>query len=274
MDNKIRTIVIDDEPLARKGLAIRLQSYQDIELVAQCGNGEDGLASISELKPELVFLDIQMPGMTGFEVLSALHESEQDLPIIVFVTAYDQYALKAFEVHALDYLLKPVDDDRLTECVDKIRQQIAQEHQNDNQSKLVDMMSQLTGADSETILKNLADGQPIQVKEYNNYISVKDVGETTRIPVKDVIWVDAAGDYMCVHCEDGQTHILRKTMKQLELELDPKQFVRVHRSVLVNNSAVKKVLTLSSGEYVIQLSNEHEIRVSRSYRDKVRSLFL
>jgi len=274
MENNIRTIVVDDEPLARKGLAIRLQQFADIELIAQCSNGEEGLAAITEQKPDLIFLDIQMPGMTGFEVLSALHESMEQLPVVVFVTAYDQYALKAFEVHALDYLLKPVDDERLQECIEKIRSQIEHEHQTDHQSKLVDMMAQLTGSDTETILKNLADGEPIQVKEYNNYISVKDVGETTRIPVKDVIWVDAAGDYMCVHCEDGQTHILRKTMKQLELELDPKQFVRVHRSVLVNNSAVKKVLTLSSGEYVIQLSNEHEIRVSRSYRDKVRSLFL
>jgi len=274
MENTIKTIIVDDEPLARKGLAIRLQEFEDIEVVTQCSNGQDALVAIKEIQPKLVFLDIQMPGMTGFEVLNQLHQTLEELPIVVFVTAYDQYALKAFEVHALDYLLKPVDDNRLQECLEKIRGHIASENQSDNQTKLVNIMAQLTGADSEMILKSLADGQPLTVKEYNSYISVKDVGETTRIPVKDVIWVDAAGDYMCVHCEDGQTHILRKTMKQLENELDPKQFVRVHRSVLVNNSAVKKVLTLSSGEYVIQLSNEHEIRVSRSYREKVRALFL
>jgi len=274
MEKTIKTIIVDDEPLARKGLAIRLQEFEDIEVVTQCSNGQDALVAIKEIQPKLVFLDIQMPGMTGFEVLNQLHQTLEELPIVVFVTAYDQYALKAFEVHALDYLLKPVDDNRLQECLEKIRGHIASENQSDNQTKLVNIMAQLTGADSEMILKSLADGQPLTVKEYNSYISVKDVGETTRIPVKDVIWVDAAGDYMCVHCEDGQTHILRKTMKQLENELDPKQFVRVHRSVLVNNSAVKKVLTLSSGEYVIQLSNEHEIRVSRSYREKVRALFL
>jgi len=274
MENTIKTIIVDDEPLARKGLSIRLKQFEEIELVAQCSNGEEALSAIRELKPRLVFLDIQMPGMTGFDVLNRLNDEMDELPIIVFVTAYDQYALKAFEVHALDYLLKPVDDERLSECFEKIRGFISSESQSDNQTRLVNMMAQLTGADSETILKNLADGQPLTVKEYSQYISVKDVGETTRIPVKDVIWVDAAGDYMCVHCEDGQTHILRKTMKQLEQELNPKQFVRVHRSVLVNNSAVQKVLTLSSGEYVIQLSNEHEIRVSRSYRDKVRALFL
>ena len=274
MEKTIKTIIVDDEPLARKGLAIRLQEFEDVDVVTQCANGQEALQAIAEVKPKLVFLDIQMPGMTGFQVLQQLQQVTDELPIVVFVTAYDQYALQAFEVHALDYLLKPVDDQRLLECLEKIRGHIASESQSDNQNRLVNIMAQLTGADSESILKSLAEGQPISVKEYSNYISVKDVGETTRIPVKDVIWVDAAGDYMCVHCDDGQTHILRKTMKQLENELDPKQFVRVHRSVLVNNSAVKKVLTLSSGEYVIQLSNEHEIRVSRSYRDKVRALFL
>jgi two-component system LytT family response regulator len=114
----------------------------------------------------------------------------------------------------------------------------------------------------------------VPAKEYSSYIAVKDVGETTRIPVKEVVWVDAAGDDMCVHCSDGETHILRKTMKQLEQELDPSRFIRVHRSVIVNSTEVSKVLTLTSGEYVIQLTNKHEIRVSRSYRDKVRAALL
>jgi two-component system LytT family response regulator len=274
MTNSITTVIVDDEPLARKGLAFRLSEYQDIQVVEQCSNGDEALSAISQLSPKLVFLDIQMPGKTGFDVLEELQHIESDLPIIVFVTAYDQYALKAFEVNALDYLLKPVDDERLEECLNKVRQHIASESQSDNQSKLVDMMSKLTGADTDAILKSLAEGEPLSVNEYNDFIAVKEVGEITRIPVKDITWVDAAGDYMCVHCTDGETYILRKTMKQLEQELDPKQFVRVHRSVLVNNNAVKKVLTLSSGEYVIQLENEHEIRVSRSYRDKVRALFL
>ncbi|MBU2881274.1 response regulator [Psychrosphaera sp. B3R10] len=274
MENLIKTIIVDDEPLARKGLAIRLKEFEEIELLAQCSNGAEAIEVIVELKPKLVFLDIQMPGLTGFDVIHQLQQRNIVMPMIVFVTAYDQFALKAFEVHAIDYLLKPVDDARLLECINKIRSQIDNDMFSHQQNKLIDMMSQLTGTDTETIIKNLADGEEIEVKEYNNYISVKDVGETTRLPVSEVIWVDAAGDYMCVHCTDGETHILRKTMKQLEEELDPKLFVRVHRSVLVNNTSVKKVLTLSSGEYVIQISNGHEIRVSRSYREKVRTLFL
>ncbi len=276
MENRIKTIIVDDEPLARKGLAIRLAEFSDIELIAQCQNGQEAIKVIKAEQPQLVFLDIQMPGMTGFEVLQELQNElpTEQMPLVVFATAYDQYALKAFEVHALDYLLKPVDDERLKECIDKIRTKISTSQNVDHQTKLVNMMSKLTGTDSETILQTLAQGDDLEVKEYNSFIAVKDVGETTRIPVKNVVWIDAAGDYMCVHCADGETHILRKTMKQLENELDPTQFIRVHRSVIVNSVEVAKVLTLSSGEYVIQLTNKHEIRVSRSYRDKVREKLL
>ncbi len=273
MQVRLKTIIVDDEPLARKGLLMRLEKFEHIDVIEQCKNGVEAVEKIIEHEPSLVFLDIQMPGMTGFDVLNKLQAQMTDVPKIVFVTAYDQYALKAFEVHAVDYLLKPVDEDRLKECIAKLDMQISQPN-TDHQSKLIQMMAQLTGSDSDAILDSLQKGEPLSVNEYRDYISVKDVGETTRISVHDVLWVDAAGDYMCVHCNDGQTHILRKTMKQLEQELNPKLFVRVHRSVLVNNNAVKKVLTLSNGEYVIQLNNEHEIRVSRSYRDKVRTLFL
>lgn len=276
MENRIKTIIVDDEPLARKGLAIRLAEFSDVELIAQCQNGQEAIKVIKAELPQLVFLDIQMPGMTGFDVLQELQTDlpAEQMPLVVFATAYDQYALKAFEVHALDYLLKPVDDERLKECIEKIRTKISTSQNADHQNKLVNMMSKLTGTDSETILQTLAQGDDLEVKEYNSFIAVKDVGETTRIPVKNVVWIDAAGDYMCVHCADGETHILRKTMKQLENELDPSQFIRVHRSVIVNSVEVAKVLTLSSGEYVIQLTNKHEIRVSRSYRDKVREKLL
>mgnify|MGYP005992884509 CR=1 FL=1 len=274
MLQKITTIIVDDEPLARKGLLMRLNKYPSIDVIEQCKNGHQAVEKIVELQPELVFLDIQMPGMTGFDVLKQLQATMSVLPKIIFVTAYDQYALKAFEVHAIDYLLKPVDEDRLAESMERLNKAVSVDQTSENQNRLVNMMAQLTGSDSETILDSLAKGEPINVKEFRDYIAIKEVGETTRIPVKDILWVDAAGDYMCVHGNDGQTHILRKTMKQLESELNPKTFVRVHRSVLVNNNAVKKVLTLSNGEYVILLINEHEIRVSRSYRDKVRALFL
>ncbi|NVK23601.1 MAG: response regulator transcription factor [Gammaproteobacteria bacterium] len=275
MEKIIKAIIVDDEPLARKGLSIRLSDFTDIELVAECQNGEEALQAISELAPQLVFLDIQMPGMTGFEALERIQALElEETPLIVFVTAYDQYALQAFEVHAIDYLLKPVDDERLAECIENIRLKINSDMQSNQQEKLVELMAQITGEDKQTILNSLSSGSELPVKNYSSFISIKDVGETTRLPVNDVVWIDAAGDYMCVHCSDGETHILRKTMKQLEQELDPKRFIRVHRSVIVNSDEVGKVLTLSSGEYVLQLTNKHEIRVSRSYREKVRESLL
>ena len=275
MENKIKTIIVDDEPLARKGLSIRLSEFTDIELVEQCHNGKQALEVIKQQLPKLVFLDIQMPEMNGFEVLKAIQDLDlAEPPMVVFVTAFDQYALKAFDVHAVDYLLKPVDDERLKECIETVRERIHSDLQSNHQKKLVALMSQLTGEAQETILQNLAQGEELPVKSYNPFISIKDVGETTRLPVNDIVWIDAAGDYMCVHCSDGETHILRKTMKQLEQELDPKRFIRVHRSVIVNAEEVSKIMTLTSGEYVLQLTNEHEIRVSRSYRDKVREYLL
>jgi two-component system LytT family response regulator len=141
-DNKIKTIIVDDEPLARKGLLIRLAEFADVEVIAQCHNGVSALEVIKQEKPRLVFLDIQMPGMTGFDVMKSLHDdmATEDWPIVVFVTAYDQYALKAFEVHALDYLLKPVNDERLQDCITKVRSQINSDSQNENQTKLVNMV--------------------------------------------------------------------------------------------------------------------------------------
>ena len=146
MDNAIKTIIVDDEPLARKGLSIRLSEFPDISIVAQCANGEDALQAIIEQQPKLVFLDIQMPGMTGFEVLEKIHGLQlETVPLIVFVTAYDQYALKAFDVHAVDYLLKPVDDERLQECIENVRIKISSDLQSDQQTKLVELMAQITG---------------------------------------------------------------------------------------------------------------------------------
>ena len=275
MENKIKTIIVDDEPLARKGLSFRLAEFVDIELVEQCSNGESALEAVKTHQPKLVFLDIQMPEMNGFEVLQRIQSMElADPPLVVFVTAYDQYALKAFDVHAVDYLLKPVDDERLKECLEAVKEKISSDMQSNHQKKLVALMSQLTGEAQETILKNLEQGEELEIKSYNSFISIKDIGETTRLPVNDIVWIDAAGDYMCVHCSDGETHILRKTMKQLEQEVDAKRFIRVHRCVIVNVYEVAKVITLTSGEYVLQLTNEHEIRVSRSYRDRVREYLL
>ena len=269
--SKIRTLIVDDEPLARKGLAVRLQSFSELEVVELCNGGEQAIAQCHSNDIDLVFLDIQMPGMNGFEVARALSESVKPLPAIVFVTAFDQYAVQAFEIHALDYILKPVDDNRLKQAVEKVQSYLKTQQDNVHKKKLASFVAGITGNNCEEILKKLATGDTLVDKKYPESIAVKEQGEIVRVATASIQWVDAAGDYMCLHCSDGQTHILRKTMKELEQELDPVLFVRVHRSAIVNTKQISKLVTQSSGEYLLVLDNGQELKVSRSYRDKVKA---
>ncbi|MBD3584542.1 response regulator transcription factor [Salinimonas sp. HHU 13199] len=266
----IRTIIVDDEPLARRGLRARLERYDDIELVTECQNGLDAVSAISQHRPDLVFLDIQMPGLNGFQVIHKLQELNQPIPLIVFVTAYDSYAIKAFDVHALDYLLKPADDERLQEALTKVREHLSNQQQDEQSRKLASLVADLTGDDYETILQKLASGESIDTNPYPEVLAIKDGSEVTRVAVQDIQWIDAAGDYMCVHALDGM-HIMRKTMKELEQELNPQWFVRVHRSAIANIRFVKKLVSHISGEYHLILQNDTELKVSRSHRDKVKA---
>lgn len=267
---KIKTLIVDDEPLARGGLRIRLEKHQDIDVVAECQNGLDAVSMITRHRPALVFLDIQMPGLNGFQVINKLKELQQPIPMIVFVTAYDSYAIKAFDVHALDYLLKPADDQRLCAALRKVRDYFQTRHQDEQSRKLVNLVAELTGDDYEEILRKLASGEAVETNPYPDVLAIKDGSEVTRVNVADIQWVDAAGDYMCVHALDGM-HIMRKTMKELEQELNPQLFVRVHRSAIVNIRYVKKLVSHISGEYHLILHNDTELKVSRSHRDKVKS---
>ncbi|WP_218355229.1 LytR/AlgR family response regulator transcription factor [Alteromonas lipotrueiana] len=266
----IKTIIVDDEPLARRGLRARLERHADVNVIAECQNGLDAVSAISQHRPDLVFLDIQMPGLNGFQVIHRLRELNQPIPLIVFVTAYDSYAIKAFDVHALDYLLKPADDERLTGALDKVRDYLTNQYQDAQSRKLAGLVADLTGDDCEEILRKLANGEAIETNPYPEVLAIKDGSEVTRVAVQDIQWVDAAGDYMCVHAIDGM-HIMRKTMKELEQELNPQWFVRVHRSAIANIRFVKKLVSHISGEYHLILQNDTELKVSRSHRDKVKA---
>ena len=261
-DRKIKTVVVDDEPLARKGLRTRLERHADVEVVA--------VSVISKNRPDLVFLDIQMPGLNGFQVIHKLRELNQPIPMIVFVTAYDSYAIKAFDIHAVDYLLKPADDARLSDALVKVREYFTTRDQDEQSRKLVNLVAELTGDDTNEILRKLASGESIDTNPYPEVLAIKDGSEVTRVAVQDIQWIDAAGDYMCVHALDGM-HIMRKTMKELEQELNPQWFVRVHRSAIANIRFVKKLVSHISGEYHLILQNDTELKVSRSHRDKVKA---
>ncbi len=269
MSKNLATIIVDDEPLARKGLVVRLESHKDINIVTECSNGREAIEAIRAYKPDLMFLDIQMPGLNGFEVIEEIIKQGLHMPIVVFVTAFDQYALQAFEVHAQDYLLKPADEVRLAQTMDKIRQYIVSEENALHKSKLVRLVSDVTGNDSQQILNELANNEPVTLSSYSDVLAIKDGGEVSRVPIKDILWIDAAGDYMCVHTNEN-THILRKTMKQLEESLDPKLFIRSHRSTIVNRNYIEKFCSQLNGEYFLVMNNGKELKVSRSYKDKVK----
>ncbi|TLU66223.1 response regulator [Thalassotalea litorea] len=271
--NKLATIIVDDEPLARKGLAVRLQGFDNVDVIAQCSGGNEAIERIKSLSPDLVFLDIQMPQVGGFDVVRQLLSDNVSMPIVVFVTAFDHYAVQAFDIHALDYLLKPVDHKRLAQTIERVEAFIGQKKANTHKQRLIDVVSQVTGSDSGTIIEQLEEDKPVSTSPYSDVLAIKDIGETSLVPTKDIIWIDAAGDYMCVHTIE-KTHILRKTMKELEQLLDPKVFIRTHRSAMANKRYINKFGNQVNGEYYLILTNNKELKVSRSYKDKVKKAIL
>ena len=261
---KLRTIIVDDEPLARRGLALRLDNLDDIEVVAQCQNGRDAVEKVKELRPELMFLDIQMPGMDGFSVIRAL--PKETMPIIIFITAYDEYAIRAFETHALDYLLKPIDDSRLREALHRVIESIELKKAVAHKELLMELVSNLTGRDPEDVVAMVEDEDGLK---YPRQLVIRDGRRTVKIEMRDVDWIEAAGDYMAVHSA-GETHIMRSTMKSLEEQLPPSLFQRVHRSTIVNVNRVKELVAHMNGEYFLVLDTGDRLKLSRNYRDRVK----
>ncbi|MCB1694016.1 MAG: response regulator transcription factor, partial [Pseudomonadales bacterium] len=232
----LRALIVDDESLARKGLRLRLEQIEGVEVVGESANGREALGAAVALSPDVIFLDIQMPGMNGFEVVKRLQQ--EDMPLVVFVTAFDQYAIEAFNVHAVDYLLKPIDEDRLAEAVARARQHAAEKGAVSEKQRLIELIISITGKTERSVAQLLMehDGQ----RAFPEKLAIKDGGETTLVAARDIDWIDAAGDYMCIHACD-ETHIMRITMKELEQQLDPSIFQRVHRSTIVNLDRVSKV---------------------------------
>lgn len=261
----IRAIIVDDESLARRGLAMRLARFEDVAIVAQCQNGREALNAIAEQQPDLVFLDIQMPGLSGFDVVRAL--PTEQLPLIVFVTAFNEYALDAFDIHAIDYVLKPADEQRLEKTIERVRAHRAQQTALADKQRLMHFISDITGEQYQSVDQVLERAEAGQ--QYPSRISVKDRQETTLVDVRDISWVDAAGDYMCLHVGE-QVHIMRCTMKELESLLDPDLFQRIHRSTIINLDQVEKIINHTNGEYFLAMKNGARLKMSRGYKDKIK----
>ncbi|MEH6592437.1 MAG: LytTR family DNA-binding domain-containing protein [Halioglobus sp.] len=265
---KLKTIIVDDEPLARKLLRASLSEIPEIELVGECRNGREAVQATLELTPDLLILDIQMPGVSGFDVIKEL---QADLvPMVIFCTAFQRYALDAFDLYAVDYLLKPIDEKRLQRAVARAMER----YQNAGDS--TEHKSSLVGAIDE-IAKKVAgrsdtrypDQSSEEALAADRKIAIKDHESTVLIEIDDIDWVDAAGDYMCVHVK-GETLILRSTLKNLMARLDPGKFVRIHRSTVVNLDRIVKATPLHKGEYILALDCDEQLKVSRNYRQAIK----
>jgi two-component system LytT family response regulator len=251
--NKIRTLIVDDEPLARQRLHLLSQQEPDLELLAECGGGAEALAAIRQDPPDLLFLDVQMPEMDGFGLLSAI--PPRQLPVVIFVTAFDQHALKAFEVHALDYLLKPFTTTRFRETVQRARQQLA--------------VRSTDPAWSRAILE-LAGRNPAG----NNYLtrlSVKTVDRIIFIKTGQIDYIESAGNYVAVQA-GRDTHIVRDTISALEERLDPEKFLRISRSAIVNLDAIKELQPHFQGQHTVVLHSGKRLTMSRGLREVEKAL--
>ena len=250
----IRTLIVDDEPAARDGIRHLLAANPEIVLAGECSNGREAAAAIRDTAPDLVFLDVQMPGLDGFGVLREVGVDRA--PAVVFVTAFDQYALRAFDVHAIDYLLKPFTDDRFRQSLEQAKQLVRQGRLGDLSSKLAALLDH----------DEPAPPRP----RYLDRLVVKSGGKVTLLPVGEIEWIDAEGDYVRIHV--GKTwHLLRETMKNLEDQLDSARFVRIHRSTIVNLEKVKELQPFFRGEYVVVLHNGTTLKLSRGYRDNLEA---
>ena len=263
----LKTLIVDDESLARRGLTHRLKNIADIEIVGEAQNGREALKLIREKAPDLVFLDIQMPGINGFEVVQQL--DVESMPIILFLTAYDEYAVHAFEVNALDYILKPIDEERLHQVLEKVRSNLSEKRALKQKRLLLELVSQISG---ETI-SSFAELEEKDIagltKKEPSRLAIRDGGRTTWVNQDDIEWIDAAGDYMCVQAL-GTTYIMRKTMKELEQELDESILQRIHRSTIVNVKLVREMESHINGEYFLTLDSGHRVKLSRTYKDKLK----
>ena len=248
----IRAVIVDDEPLARRRIRNLLAQAEDVEVVAECANGEDAIRAIEESPPDLLFLDIQMPELDGFDVLQAVGVGR--VPVVIFVTAYDQFALRAFEVHALDYLLKPFDDERFEAALQRARGRIHQQHGGDLDLRLRALLEEMRGR-----------------RGYLQRLAVPSGHRSIFIRAEEIDWIEAERNYIRLHVRD-RTHLVRENLSRIESALDPARFCRIHRSTIVNIDRIQAVEPLFRGEYLVVLHDGTKLTSGRSYRGNLHQV--
>lgn len=248
----IRALVVDDEPLARRIIRELLEDDPEVEVIGECLNGHEAVEAIQALSPDLLFLDVQMPEVGGFEVLETL--SPEHMPHIIFVTAYDQYAVRAFDVHALDYLLKPFDRERFATALERAKVHIREERHGELDQHILALLDELKAE-----------------SKYLERLIVKNGGRVSFLDVDDIDWVEAEGNYVSIHI-GKRTHLLRETVSRLETQLDPKKFRRIHRSAIVRLDRIQELQPLFHGEYRVILVGGAQLTLSRNYRDNLQAI--
>jgi two-component system LytT family response regulator len=240
----VRVAIVDDEPLARERLRDLLAMHADVEIAAECGDGAAAVAMLDRARPDAVFLDVQMPGLDGFDVLA----TAEHVPAVVFVTAYDEHALRAFDAHAVDYLLKPIDPRRFELALARLRERLC------------------APGDIRALAADLA-----RYRGWSTRLAVRTGGRIDLIAVADIHWIEAAGNYVSIHVVSAE-HLMRETLKSLEARLDPATFVRIHRSVIVNVDRIARLEPIEHGEYLVTLHNGKTLYATRSFSRRLRDL--
>jgi two-component system, LytTR family, response regulator len=263
---KFRALIVDDEPLARQNIRLLLEADPEVEIVGEAGDGAAAVRAVRRLSPDLLFLDIQMPEMNGFDVLAAL--DAERMPAVVFVTAYDQYAVRAFEVHALDYLLKPFDDARFERALRRAKAQLSQREIGRLSQRLLAL---LEDRDANARAPGAASARTTPPTNYLTRLLVKSAGRVFFLKADEIDWVEAADYYVKLHV-GRKGHLLRESMSELEARLDPQKFLRIHRSTIVNLDRVREMHPLFGGEYAVVLHDGTELKLSRSRREQLQKL--
>jgi len=262
-------IIVDDEPLALEGLKLRLEKIPQINVIAEASDGDQAIKLCHELCPDILFLDLQLPGLNGIEVVQALQSDI--LPMIVFVSAYGEYAIDAFELNAIDYVLKPANLGRLKKAVERIMQRRKPQDADKEKYKLLKALEESSGLAISELEDWLESDSELPSNFCQELVIKNSDNEKVFLSVKEIRWIDAAGDYMCVHTAN-ETHIVRVTMKKLANQLDERIFKRIHKSTLVNINCIKRIRSLRNSESILELGDDIQLKVSRNYSSAIQEL--
>ena len=256
LDTVVRTVVADDESLARQKLLILLDSEPQVKVVAECQDGRQTVSAIRSLRPDMLLLDIQMPDLDGFQVLSQI--SLEEMPVVIFTSAYDQYAIRAFEANALDYLLKPFDQERLHHALEKARSELRKAHDREITHRILNLLSQVRSVALPTL-------------EPDSRLVIKANGRVVFLDLDSIEWVEAAANYVRLNV-GKESYLFRETISRISERLNARHFVRIHRSTIVNVRKIKELIPVNSGEYVVVLKSGRELSCSRGYRSALQGI--